>query len=406
MSKATSSGVALAARVHDAVRARRGDFIDLIDRLARRESPSSDPASQGAVFDVLEEALDEAGFEYRRLPGDASGGQLLAAPRGLGFGDVTIEPGAALAGAGEPVQLLLGHCDTVWDHGTLERMPVRLEGSILSGPGVFDMKGGLAQTVLALSALRRLELEPAAMPLLLVSSDEEIGSPESADLIVRLAAQSRRAYVMEPALGPEGRIKTARKGVGRFAVDVHGRTAHAGLDPEGGASAIVELAHQVLRLSELSDPERGISVNVGLIEGGTRPNVIAGHSRAIVDVRVPDAGAAERITAGIHGLVAVNKDVRLEVSGSMERLPLERNVRNQALWRAAKRLAGDLGFELQEGFAGGGSDGNLTSLETATLDGLGAVGDGAHASHEHIDVDRSLERCALLTMLLLAEDIE
>lgn len=404
MSETTPSDVGLAARVHDEVRARRADFVDLLERLAENESPSSDPASQGPVFDVLEAALDSAGFECRRLPGEVSGGQLVAAPAGQRFGSVAIGGAAGDTRRPDPAQLLIGHCDTVWDHGTLDHMPIRLEGSILSGPGVFDMKSGLAQTVLALQTVHALELQPAALPLLLVNSDEEIGSPDSADLIVRLAAQVRRTYVMEPALGLDGRLKTARKGVGRFVVDAYGKTAHAGLDPEGGASAVLELAVQVQRLFELNDPQRGISVNVGLIEGGTRPNVIAGHSRAVVDVRVPDAAAAEDITARIRGLVAVNKDVRLEVSGDVERSPLERNVRNQALWHAARRLAGDLGFELQEGFAGGGSDGNLTSLETATLDGLGAVGDGAHASHEHIDVDRSLERCALLALLLLAEE--
>lgn len=403
MSEAAPSDIGLAASVHDAVRARRADFVDLLERLARQESPSSDPASQGPVFDVLEEALDEADFECRHLPGVISGGQLLAAPRGRRFGEVTVD-GDADGPSADPVQLLIGHCDTVWDHGTLEHMPVRLDGSILSGPGVFDMKGGLAQTILALQTLRQLDLEPAAVPLLLVNSDEEIGSPDSTELIVRLATQARRAFVMEPALGPDGRLKTARKGVGRFVLDVHGKTAHAGLDPDGGASAVLELAHQVQRLFELNDPRRGISVNVGLIEGGTRPNVIAGHSRAIVDVRVPDAEAAEEVSSSIRGLVAVNKDVRLDVSGEVERSPLERNARNQALWHAAHRLAADLGLDLQEGLAGGGSDGNLTSLETATLDGLGAVGDGAHAIHEHIDVDRSLERCALLALLLLDDE--
>jgi glutamate carboxypeptidase len=203
-------------------------------------------------------------------------------------------------------------------------------------------------------------------------------------------------------LGPEGKLKTARKGVGKFVVTVKGKAAHAGLDPEAGASAILELSHQVQRLFDLNDPARQVSVNVGIISGGVRPNVIAPESRAVVDVRVPDAAGAERITADIYGLVAVTKGVSLEISGAVERTPLERNARNQALWRGARELAETLGLQLEEGFAGGGSDGNLTSPVAATLDGLGAVGDGAHAVHEHINVPRSLERCALLAMLMMA----
>ncbi len=388
-----------------AVSAQKDDLLTFIEKLVVNESPSLVPEAQGPVFDLLEGSLDDIGYEVRRLPGQESGGQLLAAPAGRDFGGVELDLSAPISDNGtSPMQLLLGHCDTVWPLGTLREMPVRIDDSLMSGPGVFDMKAGLAQTVFALRALHRMGLAPALMPVFFVNSDEEVGSRESAPLIVRLARHASRVFVMEPALGRSGKLKTARKGVGQFVIRVTGKAAHAGLDPESGASAILELSHQVQRLFELNDPTRGVSVNVGVIGGGTRANVIAPESEAIVDVRVPDSTEAERITAAIRSLVPVTKGVRLEVSGSVERTPLERNARNQALWKLASGLAAELGLHIEEGFAGGGSDGNLTSPLAATLDGLGAVGDGAHAVHEHIDVTRSLERCALLAMLLMAPE--
>lgn len=393
------------AAVLSAVRDQRDDWLAFLERLVVNESPSSVPEAQAAVFDLLEENLDGSGYEVRRLPGDQSGGQLLAAPQGRDLGGVELDLNAPLPdnGASAPLQLLIGHCDTVWPLGTLRDMPVSIDDSIMRGPGVFDMKAGLAQTLFALRTLRRLELAPELMPLIFVNSDEEIGSRESASQIVRLAHYASRVFVMEPALGREGKLKTARKGVGQFVVKVKGKAAHAGLDPEAGASAILELAHQVQRLFDLNDPVKGVSVNVGIIRGGLRANVIAPESEAIVDVRVPDADEAVKVTAAIHALVPVTQGVSLEIAGGVERAPLERNPRNQALWRLARGIAGDLGLDVEEGFAGGGSDGNLTSPVAATLDGLGAVGDGAHAAHEHIDVKRSLERCALLAMLLMAK---
>ncbi len=394
-----------ATAVLDTVRAQRDAMLVFLEELVLCESPSSDPEAQVAVFDLLEERLDQAGYAARRLDGERSGGQLLAAPKGSDFGgvEVDVEHPVLASGSGPAVQLLLGHCDTVWPHGTLRDMPVHIDDEVMRGPGVFDMKAGLAQTVFALRALRELGLEPEVMPLIFVNSDEEIGSHESAPRIVHLARQAERVYVMEPALGPDGKIKTARRGVGQFVVTVKGKAAHAGLDPEAGASAILEMSHQVQRLFDLNDSSRQVSVNVGIISGGMRPNVIAPESRAVVDVRVPDAVEAERITEAIHTLAPATQGTSLEVSGAIERLPLERNARNQALWHLARGLAEELGMELDESCSGGASDGNLTSTVVATLDGLGAVGDGAHALHEYIDVPRSLERCALLAMLLMAQ---
>ena len=394
----------IAGAILNAVREQRDEFLGFLEKLVVHESPSLVPESQEPIFELIGEALDEIGYEIRRIPGNESGGQLLAAPSGSDFGGVDLVDSTPDSGSLGPVQLLIGHCDTVWPIGTLKKMPVRIDDSIMRGPGVFDMKAGLAQTIFALQALHRLDLEPALMPLVFINSDEEIGSNDSAANIVRLAQFASRVFVMEPALGLSGKLKTGRKGVSQFVVNVTGKAAHAGLDPEAGASAILELSHQIQRLFDLNDPLKGVSVNVGTIGGGLRPNVIAPESQAIVDVRVPDSIEAERITAAIHGLEPATKGVSLRVEKSLERAPMERTPRNQALWQLALESATDLGLEIEQGISGGGSDGNLTSPFVATLDGLGAVGDGAHANHEYINVAKSVERCALLAMLVMAEN--
>ena len=394
----------IAGAILNAVREQRDEFLGFLEKLVVHESPSLVPESQEPIFELIGEALDGIGYETRRIPGNESGGQLLAAPSGSDFGGVDLIASTPDSGSLGPVQLLIGHCDTVWPIGTLKKMPVRIDESIMRGPGVFDMKAGLAQTIFALQTLHRLDLEPALMPLVFINSDEEIGSNDSAANIVRLAQSASRVFVMEPALGLSGKLKTGRKGVSQFVVNVTGKAAHAGLDPEAGASAILELSHQIQRLFDLNDPLKGVSVNVGTIGGGLRPNVIAPESQAIVDVRVPDSIEAERITAAIHGLEPVTKGVSLKVEKSLERAPMERTPRNQALWQLALKSARDLGLEIEQGISGGGSDGNLTSPFVATLDGLGAVGDGAHANHEHINVAKSVERCALLAMLVMAEN--
>lgn len=206
---------------------------------------------------------------------------------------------------------------------------------------------------------------------------------------------------MEPSLGPSGMLKTARTGVGRFTVTVRGQAAHAGLEPGRGASAILEISYQVQALFALNDPARGVTVNVGTIDGGLRPNVVAPEGSAVVDVRVPTVGDALRVEEAILGLRAVTPGAKVLVEGSMGRPPMERTARNRRLWERARKLGEDLGLRLDEGVAGGASDGNTTSLYTATLDGLGAVGDGAHARHEFVYVDRMVERSALLALLVM-----
>ena len=217
---------------------------------------------------------------------------------------------------------------------------------------------------------------------------------------------TNRALVLEPALGDEGRLKTERKGIGRFTITVYGKAAHAGLDPAAGASAILELSHVIQKLFAMNDSDKGITINVGTVDGGVQPNVIAAHSSAVVDVRVPTIADGDRIERLIHGIEPETPGVRLRIEGAIGRPSMESTPRNEALWAQAAAAADQLGFELSRAKVGGGSDGNTTSQYTATLDGLGPVGHGAHARHEHILIDRTLDRAALLAMLLLAPPTE
>ncbi len=377
-----------AHRILGFLRDRQGEMVALLEQLARIESPSVEPDTHNAVLTLLERALAASGMRSRRVSDRGGGRHLLARPRDRA------EP--------RPYQLLLGHIDTVWPVGTLGGMPLRQDGEHMHGPGVYDMKAGLVQIVFALEAIHSLDLAMAVTPVAFVNSDEEIGSRGSRRYIERLARRADRAFVLEPSLGPEGRLKTSRKGVGRYTIRVRGRAAHAGLDPHAGASAILELSHQIQRLFSLNDVEAGVSVNVGTIDGGLRPNVVAPESRAVVDVRVPDHASAQRVHAAIHGLKPVTPGVELEIEGAIGRPPMEFSTAGLALWAIARDAADELGIDLDHGAAGGGSDGNITAQYTATLDGLGAVGDGAHAHHEFVRLDKLAERTALLALLVLA----
>ncbi len=376
----------------DALVQQRGAMLQLLERLTLIESPSSDASTQLPVQRVISDQLQALGYRTRPLSGRSTGGALFASP--------------AQRTRGQPVQLLLGHYDTVWPVGTLRDMPFQVDGNIVRGPGVFDMKGGIVQIVFALQTLAALGSAPAVTPVILLNSDEEIGSRESTRHIKRLARIANRALVMEPSMGPEGTIKTTRKGVGRFTVRARGKAAHAGLDPESGASAILELSHVIQKLFGLNDPQQGVSVNVGTIDGGIRPNVIAPESTAVIDVRVQSQADAERVSAEISAIRPQTPGVELEIDGFIGRPPLEPTPANQALWQLATGLGRELGLSLEEGLAGGGSDGSTASQYTATLDGLGPVGDGAHARHEHLLIDRTIERTALLAMLIQAPPLE
>ena len=379
---------ASSAAVLDYVRSQREPLVAFLGELVRAESPSSDPGSQSGVRSLLAAELGARGFATRFVAGRRTGGHLIARPRGRR--------------RQARQQLVIGHYDTVWPVGTLRTMPFEYDGRHVRGPGVFDMKGGLAELAFALRAIEALGLSMSVVPIVFLNSDEEIGSRESAPHIARLARAADRALILEPSLGPAGALKTARKGVGRYTITVKGRAAHAGLDPERGVSAILELSHVIQKLFALNDPARGVTVNVGTVDGGLRPNVIAPESCAVVDVRIARQADAERVDAAIRGLEPTSPGSTLIVHGGIGRPALEPTPRNRALWRLARRLGGEIGLELTEAAAGGASDGNTTSLYTATLDGLGPVGDGAHAHHEHLDIDLTIERTALLTLLLLA----
>ena len=368
--------------------AERDAMVDMLVELASRESPTDVAESQAAVQDQLTTALEDLGFKTRCVPGRVTGGHLFAVPRERV--------------RGRPVQLLLGHTDTVWPLGTTESMPVVVEDGVVRGPGTFDMKAGIVQGIFALRALRELGCDPPATPIWFINSDEEIGSPESERYVRLIARRVSRAFVLEPALGPDGKLKTARKGVARFRIRIRGEAAHAGLDPTGGASAIHELAQVVLQLHALTDFERGTTVNVGVVRGGTRPNVKAAEAEADVDVRVVSMDEGEAVTLAIRGLIARTPGTSIEVEGGIEAPPLERTPRNRKLWQAALDAATRLGIQVDEAMSGGGSDGNTTSQYAATIDGLGPLGDGAHAHHEHVVIAGMPERAALLAELLMS----
>jgi glutamate carboxypeptidase len=301
---------------------------------------------------------------------------------------------------------MIGHCDTVWPIGTLNQMKLHTSAEKMSGPGVYDMKAGLTQIVFALQSIKALHLDLAVTPVVLINSDEEIGSWESRNVIEKLSKIANRAYILEPPLGINGSLKTARKGIGRFTLSIKGKAAHAGLDPGKGASAIIELSQQVQRLFEMNDPEKGITVNVGMIEGGISPNMVAPHSKAVIDVRVLTMKDAEAITKKIYALKPLTPEVTIKIEGAIGRLPMEKTTRNQTLWAIAKEAGFKIGLELEQATAGGGSDGNTTSIYTATLDGLGTTGDGAHAIHEYIFSDKLIERTLLLILLLTAKPLK
>jgi glutamate carboxypeptidase len=281
-------------------------------------------------------------------------------------------------------------------------MPVECREGRMYGPGIFDMKGGLVQMIFALRALHAADVELPAVPIVAVSSDEETGSLESRRTFARLARRASRAFVLEPAYGPEGRLKTERKAVGEFTLVVRGRAAHAGLEPGGGASAVLELSHQIQQLFALNDAAQGVSVNVGTIDGGNRANVVAPEVTATVDVRAPTSAAVARLDAALRALQPVTAGTSISVTGGFHHPPLERIARHRALWNQARRSAQELGIDLQEASVGGASDGNTIGQYTPTLDGLGAVGDGAHADHEHVRIDTLASRAALLALLLAA----
>jgi glutamate carboxypeptidase len=362
-------------------------LLDTTEALARIESPSTDKAAVDRCGRELSRRLTAIGARVEPLTRAAAGDHLRAS-----FGHAPRQV------------LLLGHFDTVWPLGTLARMPVRREDGRLHGPGVFDMKAGIALGMLALRALETRGIDLGRRVVMLWTTDEEVGSRTSRAAIEEEARKSDAVLVLEPAL-PGGAVKTTRKGCGEFEITVRGVAAHAGVDPGKGASAIHELARQIVAIERLQETGRGVSINVGLISGGTRPNVVAEEARAVVDVRAPAAADAARVQAAFAALAPSDERVRLEVRGGLQRPPLERGPGVARLYAIARDVARALGRALDEGGTGGGSDGNFTAaLGVPTLDGLGAVGDGAHALHEHVIIDELPSRAALVAGLIARLD--
>jgi len=375
--------------LRDFCRANRDWLLDTTEALVRQESPTTDKAAVNRCGFVLASRLEAIGGRITRLTRSDRGDHL------------RVEFGPAEAGHYQGKQiLLLGHFDTVWPLGQLDRMPLARSGGRLHGPGVFDMKAGIAIAMLATRAL--LEVAPAISHriVMLWTTDEEIGSGSSRAAIEEEARRSRAVLVLEPSL-PGGAVKTSRKGCGSYHLVVRGVAAHAGIEPQKGASAVQELAHQILRVNALQDLERGITVNVVQVSGGLRSNVIPDEARAVVDVRVPTAAAAAKIDAAFRGLRPVDERTTVEAGGGVDRPPLERTDLVVRLYKEARNIARELGQELAEGGTGGGSDGNFTAaIGVPTLDGLGAIGDGAHALHEHVDIETLPDRAALVAGLI------
>lgn len=369
-----------------AARARQKELLGLVCAFVEIESPSDHkPAVDRCVAFVAEQCRHRGGRV--RLHRQKSFGDLLEARFG---------PEKSTR---KPI-LLLGHLDTVWPLGTLKSMPFRIAKGRAWGPGVLDMKAGVAMALTALSILD--EQKRLRRPvILLLNSDEEVGSTASRPVTERLAAKAEAVYVLEPAQGLEGAYKTARKGIGNYRVSVKGVAAHSGVDFERGHSAITELARQALRITGFTDLKRGTTVNIGTIQGGTRSNVVAAEAHAEVDVRIARARDAARLEKHFRSLRVFDNKCTLHVEGGLNRPPMERTPGTVALFRRAAAHARALGFDLQEAATGGGSDGNFTSaLGVPTLDGMGAVGEGAHAAHESILLEHLAPRTALLAAML------
>jgi glutamate carboxypeptidase len=370
-------------RLLDYCRNHRDWLHDLIHALLRIESPTDDKPAVDRCGAVLAARLREIGAAVTPVPQVEAGDHLLAR-----FGSA-------------PRQVLvIGHFDTVWPIGQLGRMPIREEKGRLHGPGVLDMKAGIALGMLATRALMALAPPADVRVTMLWTTDEETGSDTSRALIEAEARQSDAVLVLEPALAG-GALKTARKGIGQYELTVRGVSAHAGVDPTKGVNAIRELALQVLAVDAIRDLDRGISVNVGVMSGGTRSNVVPDFATASVDVRSETMADADAIDRAMRALTPRTPGARLEVSGGFNRPPMERSPGVIRLFEAARACAAEIGVALDEGATGGGSDGNFTAaLGVPTLDGLGAVGDGAHALHEHVEVARLPERAVIIAGLL------
>jgi len=362
----------------------RSEMVTCLRQLVDLESPSHHKAALDTLGRHLAAEFGKIGGRTRFHPQEHAGDHLQV----------------NFSGAGKPI-LILGHMDTVWDLGTLDSMPFRVAKGRAYGPGSFDMKAGIVQAIYAIRALQQMHGRlPRAITVLLVT-DEEIGSRSSRPITEALAKKSAAVLVLEPSQGSKGALKTSRKGVGAYHVKVAGQEAHSGLDSDKGVSAILELARQLLAIEKFTDRKRGITANPGVIRGGTRTNGVADEATADVDARVSQSKDIAYLNTKFRSLKPFDKRCRVEITGGIGRPPMERSKKGVALFTLARRLAKELGWELEEASVGGGSDGNFTAaLGIPTLDGLGAVGEGAHARHESVVIAEMPRRAALLARLI------
>src|SRR6266446_9391885 len=364
-------------------------MLAALRRFVNAESPSLEKAAADRCCGVIAEEWNKHGARAERILQEHRG-DLLRITHGPG----KFRPSGQL--------LILGHYDTVYSTGTLGKMPFRIKDGKAYGPGTFDMKAGIVQALFALHVLQHLRVQLHKRLVFLWTSDEEIGSESSRKHFEADARRSDAVFVLEPSFGPRGLLKTARKGVGEAELIVHGRASHAGLAPQEGINAIHELARQLGRIEKWNDFRRGLTINAGIIEGGTRANVIPERARAVLDLRALRISDMRDLEVRLHDLRAIQTGARLEITGGFDRPPLEHKM-SASLFARAQLLAKEMNLSLGECTVGGGSDGNFTAaLGIPTLDGLGAVGDGAHSSREHVLINTMPTRAALLAALLAA----
>jgi glutamate carboxypeptidase len=373
---------------------RRDEMVSTIRELVEIESPSDNKAAVDRIAEAVAHKFSKLGGELRVHPAKDSGNHLQ-----IDFDS----PGSSIGKSAAKPVLLLGHYDTVYPLGTLATMPCRLVDNKLTGPGVLDMKSGIGLMLHALAALQAWHGGlPRPVTVLLVS-DEEVGSESSRPITESLAKKAAAVLVLEPSYGRHGAVKTARKGVGEYLVKVTGKASHAGLDFQKGVNAILELARQIEKISSFTDLKKGLTVNVGIVSGGSRTNVVPAEAAAQIDVRIARMKDAAGIDKKMRSLRPFDRKCKIEITGGINRPPMERTAGVAALYAHAVAIARQLGWKLGEAAVGGGSDGNFTAgLGIPTLDGLGGVGDGAHATHEHILISELPRRAALMAGLIEA----
>ncbi|WP_192869505.1 M20 family metallopeptidase [Lentibacillus sediminis] len=371
--------------VLDFLKDKQDDMVSLLKEIVEIESPSMDKECNDQMADKMALLFSNlTSGKSECIPNQTRGNHL-----------------RVTWGKGSDQILVLGHVDTVWRKGDLQRIPFKIEDGKAFGPGVYDMKGGLIQGIYALHALEELRKDVGCKVVFLLNSDEEIGSRTSRELIEEEARKSKCVLVLEPYISSRGALKTSRKGGGKFNIDVRGVSSHAGSEPEKGKNAIIELSRQMLYLNSLNNHQSGTTINVGIVKGGTKTNVVPDRADATVGFRVKSQEEADRIAALISGLKPYMQGVSIEVTGGLTRPPMEENEHTRRIFKMAQSIAKEkLHVDLQSQATGGGSDGNFTSSLSPTIDGLGAVGGGAHALHEHLIIDEMPKRSALVAYLI------